>query len=82
MANRKPYSWGDWDDAGLIAARSEIERVYTALKHFDDTWEDMPGPLMDAYQSLRALKEYMQDVDKAHASAALAEWNAGMPIKV
>jgi hypothetical protein len=57
-------------------------RVYEALKAFDDEWDDLPLPLKEAYQSMRALKLYMEHMERERAELELAAWKAGYPLYV
>lgn len=68
---RKPYTWLNWSDEDILAAQSDIQRIYEALKLFEDGYADVPRPLHEAYQSLRALREHIAWLERGK----IIEWN-------
>lgn len=76
----QPYSWADWDDDGMLMARDSIRAMRDALVAFDDDWEDIPYPIREALDSLRAACRYIEALEKKQAEQEREAWNAGKPL--
>lgn len=67
----KPWSWSEWTDADLEAARDDIMNACAALETLCEDWDDIPDEVKAAYQNLDRVARYFQQIDRDKLRA----WN-------